>query len=266
MNDLAFQPFDRYAENGDVDNFLRTRGYLSENHARTWMRQVVTALDYLHDGGIAHRDLKCSNLLITDKFNIKMADFGFSRFSTDHYGKRVLSETWCGSPAFTAPEIVVGAAYDPFLADCWALGVVMYAMLTASLPFDGTMHPKKLYQHQVRLHTPRSDYGHERVEFPLFARFVTITNSVSPFSLIAFRWRLKDANGWKIHSTVPNRGFMAASRIQTRISTEFHALVTGRRHLYPIGSKLYVNTRKSVSIIAGTGIASLLIGAHKLIK
>jgi serine/threonine protein kinase len=94
--------------------------------------QVVSSLSYLHNKGIAHRDLKPENILIDGKGRMKLADFGFSTWKKDG----VLMKTFCGSTSYAAPEILKHIPYDGIQADIWSLGVVLYAILTRSLPFD----------------------------------------------------------------------------------------------------------------------------------
>lgn len=72
--------FMRFAENGDLLEFVLKKGSISEAQARVWMRQLALAVQYLHDMEIAHRDLKCENALITNNYNVKLADFGFARY------------------------------------------------------------------------------------------------------------------------------------------------------------------------------------------
>jgi len=144
--------FMRYAENGDMLDFIRQNGLVPERQAKIWFRQMVQGLQYLHALNVAHRDLKCENILLSRHWNVKLADFGFARFCIDadgsSKGKRVLSQTYCGSAAYAAPEVVSGTPYNPKLADVWSLGIILYIMVNATMPFDDS-NLKKLLKDQL---------------------------------------------------------------------------------------------------------------------
>lgn len=139
--------FMRFAETGDLLEFILRKGSVAEAQARVWLRQLALAIQYLHDMDIAHRDLKCENALITNNFNVKLADFGFARYTIDSHGKRVTSETYCGSLSYAAPEILRGMPYHPKIADLWSVGVIIYIMLNKAMPFDDA-NIKRLYEQQ----------------------------------------------------------------------------------------------------------------------
>ena len=70
----------RYADNGDLLDFVKKNGAIPEQQSKLWFRQMASGLHYLHGKNIAHRDLKCENILLSRKFNVKLADFGFARY------------------------------------------------------------------------------------------------------------------------------------------------------------------------------------------
>ncbi|XP_050540394.1 testis-specific serine/threonine-protein kinase 1-like [Daktulosphaira vitifoliae] len=143
-----------YCEKGDLLNYIqKTRG-LPQWQAHSFFKQLCGAVDYLHRNDISHRDIKCENVLLESLRHIKLTDFGFTRFCVDERSRQVLSQTYCGSSSYAAPEVLQGIPYNPKLYDVWALGVVLYIMLGNVMPYPhsdrskivANQLAKKLYQ------------------------------------------------------------------------------------------------------------------------
>lgn len=137
------------AKRGDVLDYVRlkSKGAVQEVLARRWTTQMASALMYLHGHNIAHRDVKCENLLLDNNKNLKLSDFGFIR----SVAPGEMSNTFCGSAAYASPQIIRSDAYDPFLSDVWALGVVVYIFVTGYMPFgDDVKNISKILESQKK--------------------------------------------------------------------------------------------------------------------
>lgn len=106
-------------------------GRLSEYIAKRIFYQLVQAVNYLHSKSIVHRDLKIQNILLQSINSVKLIDFGFA--CEDQKLK-----IFCGTPSYMAPEIVERQPYKGKPADIWALGVILYKMLTGLFPFKAS--------------------------------------------------------------------------------------------------------------------------------
>ncbi|NXQ93452.1 NUAK2 kinase, partial [Sagittarius serpentarius] len=122
-----------YASKGDLYDYISERQRLTEQEARHFFRQVVSAVYYCHKNGIVHRDLKLENILLDTNGNIKIADFGLSNV----YQQDKLLQTYCGSPLYASPEIINGRPYKGPEVDSWSLGVLLYILVHGTMPFDG---------------------------------------------------------------------------------------------------------------------------------
>uniref|UniRef100_F1KTV3 Serine/threonine-protein kinase kin-29 n=1 Tax=Ascaris suum TaxID=6253 RepID=F1KTV3_ASCSU len=120
-----------YAGHGEVFEMLMEKGRVSEAEARRLFHQTTAAVAYCHSHCIVHRDLKAENLLLDAHNDVKLIDFGFSNFQQP----QSLLSTWCGSPPYAAPELLLGKEYDGMKADVWSLGVILYVLVTGGFPF-----------------------------------------------------------------------------------------------------------------------------------
>jgi serine/threonine protein kinase len=120
-----------YVQQGSLFDLVSHYGSISEIKVRHYFLQLVCALEYLHDVcKIAHRDLKMENILIDGYDNVKIIDFGLSC----HFTEETRFTTPCGSYPYVAPEIITTGSYT-HSSDIWSLGVVLYGLVTGSLPF-----------------------------------------------------------------------------------------------------------------------------------
>ncbi|XP_064420767.1 testis-specific serine/threonine-protein kinase 1-like [Latimeria chalumnae] len=117
----------------DLYELVDSKDHLPEKEAKQIFRQIVEGLKHCHEKGIAHRDLKCENVLLTSDGTPKLSDFGFA---TSINGRDSKCSTFCGSLAYVAPEILTGLPYGAFQADVWSLGVMLYLLVTGYMPFD----------------------------------------------------------------------------------------------------------------------------------
>ncbi|BGP35556.1 hypothetical protein JCM10296v2_007397 [Rhodotorula toruloides] len=117
---------------GELFDYLVEHGRLSLPETRRIFGQLVLGVAYLHREGVVHRDLKLENVLLDENVNVKIADLGFGR----EFEKGKWLETRVGTLGYMAPEVVAGSKYLGEQVDVWSLGVILYALVTGSLPFD----------------------------------------------------------------------------------------------------------------------------------
>ena len=170
-----------YVPNGELFDYICNKGKLDEREARTFFQQIISGVDCCHRSKVSpfktflnwmgtlfqvvHRDLKPENLLLDKNNNVRIADFGLSNILTDGEFLKVhmtltlkqsdkkfsyaessfLFQTSCGSPNYAAPEVISGKLYAGPEVDVWSSGVILYALLCGTLPFDDD-NTNKLFQ------------------------------------------------------------------------------------------------------------------------
>ncbi|KAJ3352887.1 Serine/threonine-protein kinase par-1 [Entophlyctis luteolus] len=125
-----------YASGGELIEYIASRNYLSEREARKFFRQIISAMDHCHLANVVHRDLKLENLLLNDKKDILISDFGLGRMYNPDSQENL--KTFCGTPNYAAVELISGIPYNGMKSDIWAMGVALYVMMTGRTPFTGS--------------------------------------------------------------------------------------------------------------------------------
>jgi len=120
-------------EKGDLFNYICSKGRLTLDEATYIYYQIVNAVAYLQKQKIAHRDLKPENILLTEDLIVKVGDFGLSKYYKSSNSRL---STICGSPCYSAPEMIRGNKYKPGPIDVWGIGVILYCMVCGALPFE----------------------------------------------------------------------------------------------------------------------------------
>ncbi|XVF66574.1 hypothetical protein PTKIN_Ptkin10aG0048100 [Pterospermum kingtungense] len=139
------------ASGGELFAKVLRHGRLTEPAARRYFSQLVSALHFCHQNGVAHRDVKPQNLLLDQNGNLKVSDFGLSALPKQI--NNGLLRTVCGTPAYMAPEVVRRKGYEGSKADAWSCGVILFVLLAGYLPFEDSdlvaMY-KKIHRREFR--------------------------------------------------------------------------------------------------------------------
>lgn len=130
-----------------------SKGRFCEDLSRRYFQQLISAVGYCHSRGVFHRDLKPENLLLDDKLDLKISDFGLSALA-DQIRPDGLLHTLCGTPAYVAPEVLAKKGYDGAKIDVWSCGVILFVLNAGYLPFNDhnlMVMYRKIYKGDFRI-------------------------------------------------------------------------------------------------------------------
>jgi len=150
----AFQTEERlymvidYIAGGDLYYHLKNSKRFPEDTVRIWGAELVMALKYLHQLNVVYRDMKPENLLLDAQGHLHLTDFGLSHLHSEKAGPNALMHTFCGTPYYVAPEMLVGKKGYTRMVDWWSLGIVIFEMISGKPPFYSNN------MQQVRMHLP----------------------------------------------------------------------------------------------------------------
>ncbi|HEU4400513.1 MAG TPA: protein kinase [Candidatus Polarisedimenticolia bacterium] len=142
-----------HVEGQDLKKVIRSKAPLPPREAVRIVMQIASALDYAHSRGIVHRDIKPANILLSEQGEVKITDFGVARLPGSDLTR---SDQFVGSPGFMSPEQLKGGTVDG-RSDLFALGVILYQLLTGRSPFDGESVSEVLYKISTQPAEPPSE-------------------------------------------------------------------------------------------------------------
>lgn len=150
-----------YVDGRDLHKVIRTEGRMDLERVGALLAQVAAALDYAYQLGVVHRDIKPGNILLNERDEVKLVDFGIAR-ALSAASRLTGSQIRMGTPQYTSPEQAEGAPGDA-RSDIYSLGIVVYELLTGQVPFVAETTDAVLYAH---IHTPPRPLREQRQNIP----------------------------------------------------------------------------------------------------
>lgn len=179
------------AEGRELWDWIQQVGYLEEDIARKIFQQIVHAMCYCHDQGIVHRDLKPDNIMVDATGKVKIIDFGLGALIRP--GRKLFR--FCGALRFGAPEFFLRQPYDGTKVDTWNLGILLYFMVTGTLPFDGSTYEELQCKVLLGLYAVPSHLSQELQD--IIHRLLTVNPTERPTlkDIMGHPWLRKGGEG-----------------------------------------------------------------------
>ncbi|TPX56609.1 hypothetical protein PhCBS80983_g04411 [Powellomyces hirtus] len=206
-----------HVQGGELFDYIVAQKRLKDRVARRLFRQIVSALEYCHRSSIIHRDLKPENLLLDSDKNIKIIDFGFVKL----FDKHECLQTFCGSPFYASPEMILGRQYQGPEVDIWSMGVILFALLNGHLPFTDS-NTTELYKKIANgIYETRTAYMSPD-SADLIKRMLTVDASarITIAEIRNHRWVMQD-NDEPPTSYIPDRADFLTSPPDANILAKF---------------------------------------------
>ncbi|KAH6759503.1 CBL-interacting protein kinase 12 [Perilla frutescens var. frutescens] len=161
-----------YVKGGELFSKV-AKGRLKEEVARKYFQQLISAVAFCHARGVYHRDLKPENILLDEDGNLKVSDFGLSAIS-EQIKQDGLFHTFCGTPAYVAPEVLARKGYEAAKVDIWSCGVILFVLMAGYLPF----HDQNVMSMYKKIH--KGDFRCPRWFSPELIRLLTRLLDINP--------------------------------------------------------------------------------------